>query len=209
MDLTRRQKQVIKLTCDKARVLMSEQLDGLIAPPALQELNQHLQACLDCTARWQTLRRVSSLFEGAEMALPPPDFTSRVINRLAVAGAQSETAMHRRSLWFAGAAMATTAALLIVVAMTMTAAAGRTVVASGPSLDILSMSMNVSGAAIWLATMVHSTLAIAGNIFTFVPPLTIVLFLMWLTAGTLGLAVTVASLVGAYQPLDGRQSEAL
>jgi hypothetical protein len=74
---------------------MSLRLDGLLEPPDVTDLEQHLQTCPACTAQWAALREADSLLRvGARRPVPPPpDFAARVMTRVAA------TPVVRPQLW--------------------------------------------------------------------------------------------------------------
>jgi anti-sigma factor RsiW len=69
-------------TCNDARLMMSEALDGCLDEMRVSAVNEHVRTCAACRERWYALRHVSNLFHSAGLASPAPDFTLRVMQRL-------------------------------------------------------------------------------------------------------------------------------
>lgn len=76
------------MECDRARVLMAEALEGEPAPA----LANHVATCPSCGPAWARLQAVDVLLRSEVMPHPPPNFTTRVMSRLA-------TYERRRPAW--------------------------------------------------------------------------------------------------------------
>ncbi|MFN8482772.1 MAG: zf-HC2 domain-containing protein [Anaerolineae bacterium] len=71
------------MQCEQISELMSLHLDGLASDEEWQAVGAHMLGCGACSARWTALSRVTTLFDDVPMAQPPPDFTARLMNRVA------------------------------------------------------------------------------------------------------------------------------
>lgn len=186
------------IQCSHARMLMSEHLDGRLSDDVLHALDQHVNMCSSCWAYWQALQKVSALFQTADFALPPPDFTARVMSRL------SARADNERARQWAGAlawgslaaAFVLVAAIFIVYALQLPAVA-----ATRPSANILGLSMQVSNAVLWTVRLLDSSVVITQSLSRVIPAPLLLASLIWGLVGTIALSFTVAGLVGAYQPI--------
>lgn len=68
---------------DEMSLLMSLQLDGLLATKDEGRLQQHLARCSSCQTEWVAMQEVEALFEEVELVGPPLGFAVRVDRRLA------------------------------------------------------------------------------------------------------------------------------
>jgi predicted anti-sigma-YlaC factor YlaD len=190
------------IKCVAARLSMSEWLDGRLHDREISAVNQHLLGCADCRAHWQAMQHVSSLFNTADAALPPSNFTARTMQRLLRQEAEQAAALSGgRSVVFAWGSLAVSLALLLTVAIFYGLAPARSSAAGGPSLNFLSMSMRISDSAIRTATMIENAAATVSQVLHVVPLPLLVLILAWALLGTAALAFTVGSLVAAYRPM--------
>jgi hypothetical protein len=191
------------LKCDNARMLMSAWLDDYLEEDGKRALRDHVLTCADCRMRWHAMRHVSSLFQSAETALPPPDFTARVMRRVQTANAQSRPArfmLPSRSL--AWGTVAATVVLLFALIVSYGTAPAQQVADGGPSLNFVSLSMQISNSALRAATAVGGVINIASDLGRIVPRPALALMVLWLVFGTIALSFTVAGLIAAYQPLS-------
>jgi predicted anti-sigma-YlaC factor YlaD len=74
---------------------MSLRLDGLLEPPDIARLDDHLQRCPACRDQWAALRQADSLLRGAgrHPIAAPVDFSARLMERVAA------TPVARPHLW--------------------------------------------------------------------------------------------------------------
>ena len=61
------------MTCDQAVKMLFAYLDRALPGDALEELERHLQACLDCCDRLQFSRRLDEFVRGRLGDAPLPD----------------------------------------------------------------------------------------------------------------------------------------
>ena len=184
-------------------MLMSEWLDARLDAESTGRLQEHLATCSECRTRWHALRHVSSVFQSAEVALPPPDFTARVMQRIQAAEPVARRPVFAlRSATLAWGTLAATLILLCTMVVFYGSTPAQVSGDSGPSLNFVSLSMQISNAALQAATAVGSVLSIAAKLGQMVPGPALVLIFAWLGIGTIALSITVASLVAAYQPLS-------
>lgn len=64
--------------------MMSLALDGMLAPADETALDQHLDSCAACTAVWEAMSGLETLFGQAAMVSPPADFGARVMARVTI-----------------------------------------------------------------------------------------------------------------------------
>lgn len=69
------------MRCEQASELMSLRLDHY--QDEATDLDQHLATCVACTSEWASLQAVTRLFENPPMLQPGPNFTARVMARVA------------------------------------------------------------------------------------------------------------------------------
>jgi predicted anti-sigma-YlaC factor YlaD len=62
--------------------MMSLALDGLLASADQADLDGHLDGCAACTAAWDAMSGLDSLFGRVAMVSPPIDFSARVMARV-------------------------------------------------------------------------------------------------------------------------------
>jgi len=194
------------MKCDDARLMMSEFLDGRLREAEVRNLNHHLLLCTACRPRWQAMQQVSALFQAADVALPPPDFTARVMKGVRHIEAERRAGFVRGQsplyAWGAmGAAVVLLGAVLVISVLSSVQNAD-----AGPSVSFLSLSMAISSAAIRAATLIEGSLTALSRVAGPVPFSLLVLALAWMVAGTLALAFTVGSLIGSYRPLSAAAS---
>lgn len=72
------------MTHDEAFALMMDALDGVLTAGNRIRLDDHLVACPECRAEWDSLQVVDSLLAGATMVPAPDGFGQRLEARLAV-----------------------------------------------------------------------------------------------------------------------------
>ena len=191
------------MKCENARLLMSELLDSRLDANGVGRLREHMAGCADCRTRWYALQHVSSVFQSADVALPPPDFTARVMQRIQAAETEARRPMFvLRSATLAWGTLAATLVLLCTLIIAYGSTPAQTSSASGPSLNFVSLSMQISDSALQAATAVGGLMSVADKIGEIVPAPALVLIFAWLGFGTIALSITVASLVAAYQPLS-------
>jgi predicted anti-sigma-YlaC factor YlaD len=70
------------MQCSRWGELMSLQLDSLLKPGQVQELQGHLAQCQSCREQWETMSWLSSMLAAEPLATPAPDFASKVTARL-------------------------------------------------------------------------------------------------------------------------------
>ena len=188
------------VNCSQARALMSEQLDGRLSDTVASGLAEHIAQCTACQTRWQAMQHVARFFQDVDMALPPLDFTARVINRLtareldrvAVRSARAQTVL-------AWATMAC-ALLIVVTALVLSVSGMPSQAIATPSLDMVSLSLRASDAVVWTSLLIGSVFQVVDRLAELVPLSLLLVGTAWLAAGTGVLAYTVASLIAAYQP---------
>lgn len=191
------------MKCDNARLFMSAWLDDCLDVDSERALRDHVLTCSDCRMRWYALRHVSSVFQSAEAALPPPDFTAKVMRRIQAANAVNDRPRFALpSAALAWGTLAATLVLLFALIVSYGAAPAQQVADGGPSLNLVSLSMQISNSALHTATAVGGLLTIASELGNIVPRPALALIALWLILGTVALALTVAGLVAAYQPLS-------
>lgn len=191
------------MKCKNARLLMSAWLDDCLEADGKRGLRDHVLTCSDCRVRWHALRHVSSVFQSAEVALPPPDFTAQVMRRIQAASAERERPLlSGRSGVLAWGTLAATLVLLFALIASYGTAPAQPITDSGPSLNFVRLSMQISNSALRAATAVGGLLAIGSELSRIVPRPALVLIGLWLVMGTVALSFTVAGLVAAYQPLS-------
>ena len=66
------------MQCDRARVLMTDVLDGAAVP----ELERHLAGCASCAAEMRAVQAVDDLLRSQGLLEPPPHFASRVMSHI-------------------------------------------------------------------------------------------------------------------------------
>jgi anti-sigma factor RsiW len=69
--------------CQQATEWMSLKLDNLLDGEEQSALEAHLAACSDCQQNWAAMQRVSAMLTNAPQVLPAPDFTARVMGKIA------------------------------------------------------------------------------------------------------------------------------
>ena len=181
---------------------MSERLDGRLSEGEMTALDDHLQRCASCRARWQVMQRLSLLLQSAELAAPPPDFTARVIRQLQARDARRLRAQRQESV---PAPMWALAAVIIALLwLVITAfAAGMPVQLSGDAtirLSAFSLSMSLSDAAIRVATVIDMLLAAVVVIGRHVPLAIALAVAAWIMLETAVLFLLVGGLVSTCRP---------
>lgn len=81
--------------CRASAELMSLRLDGLLEPPDIARLDDHLLRCPACRAQWAALKEAHSILRGAsrQPVAAPVDFNARLMARVAA------TPVARPHLW--------------------------------------------------------------------------------------------------------------
>lgn len=92
------------MPCDHARRLMGDRLDGEAVP----ELDAHLRDCVACASELARLADVDALLKAQQLVELPPNFSSRMMHRLAEADRRRPD--WRRGLIQIGAVMSGTLA---------------------------------------------------------------------------------------------------
>ncbi len=82
------------MKCSVAQRLMSSYIDGCVTRRQLAEMNEHVQACVECGARFASMQRTQSLVASLGRKAAPPELTLRL--RVALS---QEVANARRSRW--------------------------------------------------------------------------------------------------------------
>ncbi len=190
------------MICSNVRVLMSEMLDGRLDGVKSEMVSEHMLACTQCRAHWDAIKRVSVVFRSADLAQPPLDFTTRVMQRLGQQACEEEERLaSRRPMVAAWGALAVTVALLLAFVAVYGLAPTPVQAGAGPSLNVLSLSMRISGSAIRAATAVEAALDVPLHLIRVIPLPLLSLSLLWMACGTVALALTVARVIAAYQPV--------
>lgn len=188
--------------CRHVRRLMSEYDDGQ-AEDAAAIIQAHVATCSNCRQHWLALQRLSATLRASTMAQPSPHFTKTLMSRLPRPETRPLSAL--RPVSPAWAALATVSIVLVLVAMTAlfsaAVAAGQATDAA-TSVDLVSLSMSVSGAVLRSASLAQYSLRAAHGVLGIIPWPLLLLALSWLITGTIALGVTVAHLVGRYQPAE-------
>jgi predicted anti-sigma-YlaC factor YlaD len=196
------------MNCQNARLLMSEWLDARLDANSIVGLREHMTTCPNCRAHWHALQHVSSVFQSADVAMPPPDFTARVMQRIQAAQPVARRPLLAvRTATLAWGTLAATLFLLCTMVVFYGSTPSQPGSASGPSLNFVSLSMQISDSAIQAATAVGGAISIASRLGDIVPRPALVLIFAWLGIGTIALSITVASLVAAYQPVSVGDSQ--
>ncbi len=71
------------MQCQQITELMSLELDELLEDAERHRLYSHLAECPECQRTWAAMRQLSRVLTVAPMAMPSPDFTDRVMQRIA------------------------------------------------------------------------------------------------------------------------------
>jgi hypothetical protein len=82
------------MKCSVAQRLMSSYIDGCVTRRQLAEMNQHVQACVECGTRFASMQRTQSLVASLGRKAAPPELRLRL--RVALS---QEMANTRRSRW--------------------------------------------------------------------------------------------------------------
>jgi len=82
------------MTCSVAKGLMSSYLDGAVKRGQMTQMNQHLRDCVECAARFASVRRAQSAVGSLGRKVAPPDLNLKL--RVAIS---QEIANSRRSRW--------------------------------------------------------------------------------------------------------------
>ena len=82
------------MKCSVAKGLMSSYLDGAVTRTQLAQVNEHLQSCAECSARFASVQRTQSLVSTLGRKTAPADLTLKL--RVALS---QEIANSRRSRW--------------------------------------------------------------------------------------------------------------
>jgi hypothetical protein len=82
------------MTCSVAKGLMSSYLDGAVKRGQMTQMNQHLRDCVECAARFASVRRTQSAVGSLGRKVAPPDLNLKL--RVAIS---QEIANSRRSRW--------------------------------------------------------------------------------------------------------------
>ncbi len=69
------------LSHERVDALLPAWLDAELPPAEEQEVEQHLQGCPDCRARYEKLADAVALVRSVPRARPTADFTRRVVKR--------------------------------------------------------------------------------------------------------------------------------
>ncbi|MDB5096743.1 MAG: hypothetical protein JWM80_1164 [Cyanobacteria bacterium RYN_339] len=78
------------MRCEEAQGLLSDHLNGALAPAEADALEAHLAGCPDCRAVLAELRWVAGLLQGVPPLAPPADLGSRIHSALAALGDETE-----------------------------------------------------------------------------------------------------------------------
>lgn len=77
---------MMKLTCEQAMQRLFAYLDRALAGEALDEIEAHLQECLDCCGRLEVSRQLDAFVKSRLPDSPVPvDLRTRVLRSLATA----------------------------------------------------------------------------------------------------------------------------
>ena len=71
------------MQCQQATEWMSLRLDNLLDQEEQRALDAHLATCPDCRKTWAAMQRISAMLTSAPEAIPAPDFTARVMGKIA------------------------------------------------------------------------------------------------------------------------------
>ena len=82
------------MTCSVAKGLMSSYLDGAVTRSQMAQMDEHLRACGECAARFDSVQRTQSLVGSLGRKAAPPDLALKL--RVALS---QELANSRRSRW--------------------------------------------------------------------------------------------------------------
>lgn len=148
------------------------------------------------------MQRLSAIFRDADLAQPPPDFTSAVMSQLTVRRAE-QAQLSGRSAWLPSGALAAMLALASISILYFAALAQGWPwpITAGHSIDVLNLSMVASGPLLQTAGLADQALRLASTIGRLVPLPAFVGMFMWLAFGALALSITLAALLHAYPPV--------
>jgi Putative zinc-finger len=82
------------MNCSVAQKLLSSYIDGCVSRRQLAEMNEHVNACPECGARFTSMQRMQSLVGSLGRKVAPPDLSLKL--RVALS---QEMANARRSRW--------------------------------------------------------------------------------------------------------------
>ncbi len=82
------------MNCSVAQKLLSSYIDGCVSRRQLAEMNEHVNACQECGARFASMQRMQSLVNSLGRKVAPPDLALKLRVTLS-----QEVANARRSRW--------------------------------------------------------------------------------------------------------------
>jgi hypothetical protein len=82
------------MKCSVAKQLMSSYLDGAVTRSQLADVDEHLQSCMECAARYASVRQTQALVGSLGRKAAPPELALRL--RVAIS---QEIANAQRSSW--------------------------------------------------------------------------------------------------------------
>lgn len=188
------------MTCDHARMLMSERLDNRLDAATIAALDTHMAGCPACREHWQTLQRVASLFAGADLAAPAPGFTSRVMAKLERAEQRRQSPFRRWAAVVAPLGAAALLALVFVAALASQPAVDVPAAASLPVVRLIGAIAN-SGVLSALVANGESSAQAVWSVASALPASLVLLALLWLALGTVALSYVLARVILAYEPV--------
>jgi hypothetical protein len=102
------------INCNQVRELIPDLAAGLMEPT--QEINQHVRACAECSAKLAGIRETMALLDEWQAPEPSPYFDVRLKARL-----REETSLHRAGFlqWFRKPALAVALGVLMVASVTI------------------------------------------------------------------------------------------
>jgi len=104
------------VTCDRARELLSGYLDGELDPAERQELERHLAECPGCSEELKALRKTVDLVRALPRVGMPAAAADKVRDRLRNE-LRGRNVLRKLSGWWAGARLASRAAVAVVVVL--------------------------------------------------------------------------------------------
>jgi hypothetical protein len=111
------------MTCDRARELISEYIEGGLGRPVARSIESHLAGCLSCQSEVDGVRSLWQDLEEMPVVSPPPDLLSHTLAEVRRRSHEAEWAASRPAPWLAWlrslsparVALATSLATLIVL----------------------------------------------------------------------------------------------
>lgn len=186
--------------CDQVRPLLSDMLDGDLTPDRAAMVTDHIASCLSCQSRLHALNHMSAMFKASDLALPPPGFTARVMSRLQDREAAARASAPPTLAWSAAAAMMLAAIAVAVMALGLASGAG---VGGSLSPEPGNLVGQIGGAALHSVAVMMASVDAAIVLSRHVPPVLLIAVLLWLFAGTLAVALMLASLLTTRRPSAG------